>query len=82
MISIKTTTMAEYRPLTVEFALRTSEEAAKKGYVEMAEMFGNIANKIAAFNERNPITIEEVRQRLGEEEFWALWDRIQEQREE
>lgn len=61
-----------YKPITVESAKRLADEARRYGYLELAEIFDSVANKFAEFNEHNVTTVEEIRKRLGEDEFWRL----------
>jgi len=60
------------RPFTVEHLTATAREARDRGYEEVALVFEGIASKLALFNEASAFTVEEARERLGEEEFWTL----------
>ncbi len=59
--------------LTPSDALKVAAQCREEGYEELALVFEGIADKFAAFNERSPLTIEEIRARMGEEKFWQLW---------
>jgi hypothetical protein len=58
--------------LTVEDALAMARDAREQGYEELAQIFQNLATKFAAFNERSPLTLDEIYNRLGHDEFWRL----------
>jgi rubrerythrin len=64
--------MTEYRPITVEGAMQVAEQAEADGYPEVGASFRRIAEKIAWFNEHNKLTVEELRQKVGDEMFFKL----------
>ena len=60
-------------PFTVEQCMADAAEARAKGYPELAETFEQLADKIAAHNERHAVTVQEARERMGEDEFRRLF---------
>jgi hypothetical protein len=61
-----------YKPITVESAVQAAKEAREKGYGELADVFLSIANKVAWYNENHEETAEQLRQRVGDSEFFAI----------
>jgi rubrerythrin len=59
----------KYFPITVEEAMKFADRAKNEGHPEIADIFYGIAEKIALFNEQNTHTVEELRQKVGEETF-------------
>lgn len=60
------------RPVTVEEFDRLAILAAEDGYDELATIFSSLSTKVAQFNERSPYTLEQIRHRIGNDEFFRL----------
>lgn len=70
--------MMRDRKLTVEELTQVAAQAREEGYTELADTLDGITTKVARFNEQSKSTLQEIRERMGEEKFWKLWKELSE----
>jgi len=58
--------------MTSKSMLEAAKQSRQDGYPGLAEVFERLADKICTFNETSSSTLEDIRQRIGNDKFFEI----------